>query len=263
MLLASSSSLLTQTSSLVSLRSTFKHRSQRLSLFKDWFGGNDSDNTDSKSNFITKSDLENDLSDLKTDFKEALSAYQSLYDHLDKKITYFVEKEKEETEEREKFKTTLLKSVDEITKFLQDIDKIYDKIKENNNKIIQEKIQEIETKIASNDSNAGIKALQDKIQQLESKIVSLDSNISNIKVSNGNNNNELIDNKLADLKKEIEQKLQEKVTSSLKPKATKPKAEPKEPKIEDDISKFKNEEDKKPKPKRITLKKKKEVENLI
>jgi hypothetical protein len=72
--------------------------------------------------------LENELNDLKKDFKEALNAYQSLYSALDTKISYFVDKDKEEADEREKFKDTLLKSVDDITKFLQDIDKIYEKM---------------------------------------------------------------------------------------------------------------------------------------
>ena len=106
-----------------SLRSHINHK---LNL-RDWIGV-------SETNFVTKSDHENDLKELKNDFKGALTAFTELYEALDKKVTV-------EEQERENYKNTLLKSVNDITKFLQDIDKIYDNIKENNNKIIQEKIR--------------------------------------------------------------------------------------------------------------------------
>ena len=113
-----------------SLRSHVNHK---LNL-KDWIGV-------SETNFVTKSDHEQSLKELKNDFKGALTAFTELYQSLEEKVLLAEREEEEEEEERENYKNTLLKSVNDITKFLQDIDKIYDNIKENNNKIIQEKIR--------------------------------------------------------------------------------------------------------------------------
>jgi len=103
---------------------------------------------------------------------------------------------------------------------------------------MKDRIQKLESNLSSLDNTAINNALEDKIQKLESKLGSLDNTAINnalqdkiqkleIKVGDGNAN-KVIDTKFTEFKKEIEQKLDEKVAALMpKPKVTKPKAESK------------------------------------
>jgi hypothetical protein len=167
-------------------------------MFKELFGSSDNDH-----NYVTKEEL----NEIKKDFKDALNAYHQLYTALDKKINMIIKKEEEDHNDKENYKSTLLKSVDDITHFLQDIDKIHDKIKASNN---------------------------EKLEQFELKLEKINENKVNNKIMMKEIVNDIIDTKFDEFKKYMDLKVDEKINNinSVGKKARKTKTERStEPKI--------------------------------
>ena len=192
-------------------------------MFKELFGSSDNDY-----NYVTKEEL----NEIKKDFKDALNAYHQLYTALDQKINMIIKKEEEDHNDKENYKSTLLKSVDDITHFLQDIDKIHDKIKASNN---------------------------EKLEQFELKLEKIDENKVNNKIMMKEIVNDIIDTKFDEFKKYMELKVDEKINNSAVKKVSKTKTEgstePKIRKSKKEVSDIKgtlNEEVIKPKKRKST-----------